>query len=84
MSEFDLPMALFNRGQLPARQTKVVDENQRPLKTGSPGCGGVCNNDVSPSKPCSQGRGGIDALHATNSWLFVVVAVDVKLVNILL
>ena len=83
MSEFDLPMASFSRGQLPARQTKVVDENQRPLKTGSPGCGGVCNNDVSSSKPCSQGRGGIDALHANNV-LFVVVAVDVKLVNILL
>ena len=60
-------MASFNRGQLPARQTKVVDENQCPLKTGSPGCGGVCNNDVSPSKPCSQGRGGIDALHVNNS-----------------
>ena len=59
-------MASFNRGQLPARQTKVVDEN-RPLKTRSPGCGGVCNNDVSPSKPCSQGRGGIDALHTNNS-----------------
>ena len=25
------------------------------------------NNDVSSSKPCSQGRGGIDALHANNS-----------------
>ena len=60
-------MASFNRGQLPARQTKVVDENQRPLKTGSPGYGVVCNNAVSPSKPCSQGRGGIDALHANNS-----------------
>ena len=60
-------MVSFNRGQLPARKTKVVDENQRPLKTGSPGCGGVCNNDVSPSKPCSQGRGGIDAVHANNS-----------------
>ena len=55
-------MVLFNRGQLPARQTKVVDDNQCPLKTG-----GVCNNDVSPSKPRSQGRGGIDALHANNS-----------------
>ena len=55
------------KGQLPAWQTKVVDENQRPLKTGSPGCGGVCNNDVSSSKPCSQGRGGIDALHANHS-----------------
>ena len=60
-------MVLFNSGQLPAQQTKVVDKNQCPLKTGSPGCGGVCNNDVSPSKPCSQGRGGIDALHANNS-----------------
>ena len=58
MSEFDLPMASFNRGQLPARQTKVVDENQLPLKTGSPGCGGVCNNDVSSVADVGFLKGG--------------------------
>ena len=48
-------MALFSRGQLPARQTKVVDESQRPLKTGSPGCGNL-RNDVTSSKLCCKGR----------------------------
>ena len=54
-----------NRGQLPAQHTKVVDESQRPLKTGSLGNGEVCGNDVLPSKPCSQGRGEIDVLLVT-------------------
>ena len=48
-------MASFSRGQLPARHTKVVDENQRPLKTGSPGCGSLRNDDTS-SKPYCKGR----------------------------
>ena len=50
-----LPMASFSRGQLPARQTKVVDESQRPLKTGSPGCGSL-RNDGTSSKPYCKGR----------------------------
>ena len=50
-----LPMASFSRAQLPARQTKVVDESQRPLKTGSPGCGNL-RNDVTSSKLCCKGR----------------------------
>ena len=54
-----LVMASFSRGQLPARHTKVVDENQRPLKTGSHGCRGL-KNDVTSSKPCSQGRDGTE------------------------
>ena len=50
-----LPMASFSRGQLPARQTKVVDESQHPLKTGSPGCGNL-RNDGTSSKLCFKGR----------------------------
>ena len=46
-------MESSSRGQLPARHTKVVDEDQRPLNTGSLGSGLVCIND---SKPSSQGR----------------------------
>ena len=42
-----LPMASFSRGQLPARQNKVVDESQCPLKTGSPGCGDLRNEVTS-------------------------------------
>ena len=53
-------MASSSRGQLPARHTKAVDENQRPLKTGSPGYRVVSGNDVTSSKPCSQGRDVID------------------------
>ena len=49
-----VPMASFSRGQLRARQTKVVDESQRPLKTVSPWCGDLRN--VTSSKPCSKGR----------------------------
>ena len=48
-------MASFSRGQLPARQTKVVDESQRPLKTVSPGCGSL-RNDGTFSKLCCTGR----------------------------
>ena len=48
-------MVSFSRGQLPARQTKVVDESQHPLKTGSPGCGNL-RNDGTSSKLCFKGR----------------------------
>ena len=50
-----LPMASFSRGQLPAQQTKVVDDSQRLLKTGSPGCGNL-RNDGTSSKPYCTGR----------------------------
>ena len=53
-----LLMASSSRGQLPAWHTKAVDENQRPLKTGSPGYRVVSGNDVTSSKP--QGRDVID------------------------
>ena len=54
-------MASSGRGQLPAWHTKAVDENQRPLiSTGSPGYRVVSGNDVTSSKPCSQGRDVID------------------------
>ena len=40
-------MASLDRGQPPAWHTKVVDESQRPLKTGSkPICVSVCDNEV--------------------------------------
>ena len=51
-------MASSSRGQRPAWHTKAVDENQRPLKTGSPGYRVVSGNDVTSSKP--QGRDVID------------------------
>ena len=54
-----MSMASFSRGQLPARQTKVVDESQRPLKTGSPRCGDL-RNDVTSSKLCFN-RGQLPA-----------------------
>ena len=49
--------ASFNRGQPPARHTKVVDDNLRPLKSGStclyvP----VCVHDAVSSKPASVGH----------------------------
>ena len=61
-----LQMASSNRGQLPARHTKVVDESQCPLKTDSLGNDEVCGNDVLSSKPCSQGRGEIDVSQTCN------------------
>ena len=76
MSEFDLPMASFNRGQLPARQTKVVDENH-----------GVVEYAMMMSHPQSLVfREGVELMICmlTIHVLFVVVAVDVKLVNMLL
>ena len=40
-------MASLDRGQPPAWHTEVVDESQRPLKTGSkPICVSVCDNEV--------------------------------------
>ena len=53
-------MASSGREHLQARHTKAVDENQRPLKTGSLGYRVVSGNDVTSSKPCSQGRDVID------------------------
>ena len=51
----------FNRGQPPAWHTKVVDDNLRPLKSGStclyvP----VCVHDAVSSKPASVGRDAAD------------------------
>ena len=56
-----LTFASFDRGQPPARHTKVVDDNPRPLKLGStclyvP----VCAHDVVSSKPISVGRDTAD------------------------
>ena len=52
-------MASFDRGQLLAWHTKVVDKGQCPLKTGST-MGWVCRHDVSSSKPDTLGRDEID------------------------
>ena len=56
------------RGQLPACHTKAVENNQRPLNTGSLGSGLVCSNDVTSSKPCCQGRGVIDGSQTGNTY----------------
>ena len=56
-----LTFASFNRGQPPARHTKVVDDNLRPLKSGSTClCVPVCAHDVVSSKPTSVGRDTAD------------------------
>ena len=56
-----LAFASFIRGQPPARHTKVVDDNLRPLKSGSTClCVSVCAHDVVSSKPSSVGRDTAD------------------------
>ena len=51
-------MASLDRGQPPAWHTKVVDESQRPLKTGSkPICVSVCDNEVTSFKVQFTGEG---------------------------
>ena len=51
-------MVSFNKGQLPAKQTKVVDHGLRPLKAGSTRlCVLVCNHDTASSKFSFIGRG---------------------------
>ena len=56
LCQFFDQMEVSSRGQLPAWQTKVVDECQSPLKTGTMGLGLVCSNDVASSKPNTLGR----------------------------
>ena len=69
-------MESLGRGQLPARQTKVVDESQRPTKTGSTmGC--VCSDDVISSKPSIMGRDVTDDTQTS----FVSKNVEVKSVK---
>ena len=62
MSHISMPaFALFSRGQPPARQTKVVDDGQRPLKTGHTCLSvPVCTIDATTSKPASVGRVVVD------------------------
>jgi len=49
-------MVVSSRGQLPALQTKAVDKNQHPLKTGSLGVMViVCGNDSISLKPTAMG-----------------------------
>ena len=55
------PFASFSRGQPPARRTKVVDDNLRPLKSGSTClCVPVCAHDAVSSKPTTLGRDAAD------------------------
>ena len=49
-------MASFNKGQLPAQQTKVVEHGMGPSKAGPTRlCVPVCNHDAASSKPSSVG-----------------------------
>ena len=60
--------ASFSRGQPPARHTKVVDNDLRPLKSGQT-CVSVpvCANDAASSNPTTPGRGAADDhAHTTN------------------
>ena len=54
-------MASFNRGQPPARQTKVVHHGFGCIKAGSTGLGSDCRNDDISLKPSVEGRGMADA-----------------------
>ena len=57
-------MASFNKGQLPAQQTKVVDHGLGPLKAGPTRlCVPVCNHDAASSKPSSVGRDVVDIIN---------------------
>ena len=60
--------ASFNRGQPPARQTKVVDSHLCPLKSdGTCLCVLVCGSDSVSLKPASVGQGTVDVSAQTNS-----------------
>ena len=65
-------MASFNKRQLPAQQTKVVDHGLGPLKAGPTRlCVPVCNHDTASSKPSSVGRDVVD-IHQQTKCDFVV------------
>ena len=56
--------ASFSRGQPPARHTKVVDNDQCPLKSGQTCLSvPVCANDATSPNPTTQGRAVAD-VHA--------------------
>ena len=60
--------ALFSRGQPPARHTKVVDDDLRPLKTGHTCLSvPVCTNDTTAPKSASVGRVVVDDHVHTNN-----------------
>ena len=58
-------MASFNRGQPPARQTKVVHHGFGCIKAGSTGLGSDCRNDDISLKPSVEGRGIADVQQST-------------------
>ena len=53
-------MATKNRGQSPARQTKVMDSYPGPVKKGRNQKIRFCDNEALPSKPVTIGRGLAD------------------------
>ena len=60
--------ASFSRGQPPARHTKVVDDDLRPLKSGQTRLSvPVCVNDATPPNPTTLGRGVADVHTHTNN-----------------
>ena len=62
-----LAFASFNRGQPPARRTKVVDDDLRPLKPGLTCLSvPVCADDAASPNPTTQGRDVADAHGQTN------------------
>ena len=62
-----LAFAPFNRGQPPARRTKVVDGDLRPLKPGLTCLSvPVCADDAASPNPTTQGRDVADAHAQTN------------------
>ena len=73
---------LFNRGPPPAWQTKVVDNNLCPLKSGSSRlCVPVCDDDAVSSNPTLVGQVAAE-VHTNNDVRFVfVVRYVVRLVN---
>ena len=60
-------MASFNKGQLPAQQTKVVDHGLGLLKAGPTRLYvQVCSHDAASSKPSSVGKDVVDIHLQTN------------------
>ena len=75
----------FWRGQPPARHTKVVDDDLRPLKSGPPCLSvPVCANDAASPKPTTQGRDVADVHAQTTCGCVVSACGSVKHVDIFL
>ena len=80
-------MASFNKGKLPAQQTKVVNHGLGPLKAGPTClCVPVCNHDAASSKPSSVGRDVVNIHQQTKCDCVVNVCASkvVRLVSMLM